>query len=53
MKKKQTESEKALEEFFNEFIGKQKAEGASPDELRDELLNREIFSNLARSRNNA
>ena len=33
MKKKQSESDKALEEFFNDFIEKQKAEGASPDEL--------------------
>ena len=33
MKKKQTESDKLLESFFNDFIEKQKAAGASPREL--------------------
>ena len=33
MKNKQSESDKALEVFFNDFIEKQKAEGASPEEL--------------------
>ena len=33
MKKKQSESDKALEIFFNDFIEKQKAEGASAEEL--------------------
>ena len=33
MKNKQTESDKLLENFFNDFIEKQKATGASPREL--------------------
>ncbi|MBK1790597.1 transposase, partial [Persicirhabdus sediminis] len=33
MKKKKTEADKALDEFFNSFIAKQKAAGASPAEL--------------------
>lgn len=33
MKKKQSESDKALEMFFNDFIETQKANGASPEEL--------------------
>ena len=33
MKNKQTESDTLLESFFNEFIAKQKAAGASPKEL--------------------
>ena len=33
MKRKQSESDRALDNFFNDFIAKQKAEGASPEEL--------------------
>ena len=33
MKRKQSESDKALDDFFNDFTAKQKANGASPEEL--------------------
>ncbi len=46
MKKKQNESDKALEIFFNDFIEKKKAEGANPEQLAAQ--GGELIKNLMR-----
>ena len=38
MKKTQTEAEEALDAFFEQFIAKQKAQGASSSEIENEGL---------------